>query len=139
MAHHDLPHGPDLGTSEEIAKHYGMTVEELSEVLNNSGFLALKAAEVARLEGLGSRAVQQYRVEEMLGPLTERLFALMMDPECKLDSFVKGYTTLLASAGFERPRETGTASGVAVQINLPVLENGKLRHLQAALPEPADA
>jgi hypothetical protein len=127
-----LPNPPDLGGLSGVTDHHGVTPEELEKLLATPEFRSLVDAEKARSERYGALAPQVYRVEEMLGPLTERLFGRLMGEDCKIDEFVKGFLALLKSAGLDQTVQVSGPSGpaVAVQINVPVLENGKLKHLE---------
>ncbi|MDR1314853.1 MAG: hypothetical protein LBQ12_14485 [Deltaproteobacteria bacterium] len=137
-----LPAPVDLGGLEKMLKHYEITPEQFQEILDTSEFQCLLSSEKIRAERLGDIAPQVYRVEAMLGPLTEKLFKRLMSDDCKVEDMVKGFSAILRSAGMDQPSIVTTQSGpaVAVQINVPGLENAKLRHIEGTVVvNPAEA
>jgi hypothetical protein len=122
-----------------IAAHYGLTLDALKAICAQDSFQSLIKAEQNRAAKLGSKAEHIYRVEEMRGPLTEKLFTRLMDDETlKIEEFVRGYVALLKSAEPLVPEEKtsfAVSTGVNVQINVPVLDNAKLNHLHTTTVE----
>jgi hypothetical protein len=132
MAFLGLPHADN--TREQVAEYYKLTLDELAGLMEHPVFARLRDAEKARMESQGPVAAQRFRVEEALGGLTRRMICMMMTPGCKLDEFTRAFKALLSSAGLDQPAEgavSGANASVAVQINLPVLDSGKLRHIPA--------
>jgi hypothetical protein len=122
----------------DIANYHGITLEDLKFICQQPAFQSLVETEKSRAEKLGTRAEHVYRIEEMRGPLTEKLFKRLMDDDTlKLDEFVRGYVALIKSAEPLIPEEKApfaVNTGVNVQINVPVLDNPKLAHLQTPTP-----
>jgi hypothetical protein len=138
--HMNLPDPVPL-TVEGVAKEFGLEVAELERLTETPEFRRLCDSERSRVERLGSLGPQVYRVESMLGPLTERLFERLMCGECKIEEYVKGFVALLRSAGLDQPVQAAAPSqtAVAVQINIPVLDGGKLSHVEALTVQAPDA
>jgi hypothetical protein len=114
----------------ELLKTFDMEEDELERVVATPEFQALVHSVRTRTDPLGALAPQVFRVEEMLGPLSERLYQRLKHEDCKIDEYVKGFLALIRSAGLDQPVQTGTSNAaVAVQINLPVLDSDKLRHV----------
>ncbi|MDR1872031.1 MAG: hypothetical protein LBS60_08990 [Deltaproteobacteria bacterium] len=133
LVYMDLPQSSEVKiTLDSIMRSYQMTESELLEVINKPEVVAAYKTEIARAKELGHRAAYVFRVEEMLIRLVETLYSRLHDPDTPLAEFVKAFVALARSVGMDAlpGAEKAVGSQVNVQINIPQLNNPKLRHLE---------
>ena len=109
-------------------------MKEFQLLLSNEAFGRLVESERERAWSLGERAGHQFRGEAITSVVTSMIFERLKDPDITVGELLDCYKTFALSAGLDVPPERGGSGGptVAVQINLPSFDTGKMTHVKAS-------
>jgi hypothetical protein len=123
--------GKPEGGLEEVLDSYSITPEELVGLMNDPEFRSVYDKEKAKSEALGLKAESVYRAEAMALDLMDRVYTRVCAEAVKTDEMVKALVVMARLANMEDTGEKKAAQGPVtnVQINIPSLDNPKLRHL----------
>lgn len=117
---------------DDICQTYGMSLQDMERLLRLPAFNKLLQKEKEKLDSLGPNGGQKYKAEIMSSIIGERILKRMLEDGEETDKMLTFYKTLLQVSGLldkpEKDKETAR-SNVAIQINIPQLQNGKLDHL----------
>ena len=124
----------------EVLRANGVDRDALAKIVDNPRFRTLLEAESARVKELGHRAGYANRVEVLVSLLAEQLFVKAMDADAPLGEVVRAFGALSNSvAAPEEAVRRGQGPVTNIQINVPVLKNPKLRHVDGVqLPTDGD-
>jgi hypothetical protein len=116
---------------EEVLDIYSTTPEELVGLMNDPEFRSVYDKEKAKSESLGQKAESVYRAEAMALDLMDRVYDRVRTGQVKTEEMVKALVVMARLANMEETGEKKAAQGSVtnVQINIPSLDNPKLRHL----------
>jgi hypothetical protein len=114
----------------DVLRDYRLTVDSLASMLETPRFRAMLEAESARADSLGHRAGYVFRAEDMLSELAERMYQMAMAPDAEPQDVIRAFGAMLQSiGGVESGRQRDGGPVTNIQINIPPLDNPKLRHL----------
>jgi hypothetical protein len=117
-------------TLDTVMEKHGLGPAEMMAVVTTPAFREKLRAEKARARELGFRAGHVIRVETILGDLIEMLYERLDGAE--VSDIIKAVQVLSRMAGLDELPDRRSDRGVtmAVQINVPALQNPKLAHLK---------
>jgi hypothetical protein len=137
LVHMTLPNPGGHRPLAEVLGAYRLGADDLASIIAAPRFKALLEAEAARAKELGHRAGYVFRAEALLSLLAERMFVLAMGDDATPTDVIRTFTAILQSVGgVEAGRQSG-GPVTNIQINVPRLDNPKLRHLDG-VPLQAD-
>lgn len=115
---------------EDICENYDLSMTELSVLTQRDEFRDMLIKEKARAEALGHRAGFLLRSEVVAIEAVEKIHALLTrNNGLEFKDVVKGAEVLVKMTGLGMPEEKAAGPSVAIQINVPTLNNPKLAHL----------
>jgi hypothetical protein len=119
-------------TTKDLLSKFNLTPAEFMDVFNDTQFKRAMKIEMEHARSLGHRAGYIYRVESMLDDIAELIFARLHEEGVSITDLIKGFAALARSAGLEitQPEPVNSQVNMAVQINVPRLDNDKLEYLR---------
>ena len=132
---------PGTGSKPSLAQvldDYGMGMGDLSEALASPRFKRLLEAEASRAKGLGPKAGFVLRAEAILAALAERLYQKAMESSASFADVTRAFVAVQQSLAEGKGAQAAGAGTTNILIQVPSLDNAKLRHLERELPVPDD-
>ena len=116
-----------------VLKEYRLDLGDLAPILESPRFKALLEAAAARAKSLGHRAGFVLRAEAILAALAEQIYLKAVTPTATLSDVVRAFAAVQQSlSGGSGAGAAGATTNILIQV--PRLDNPKLRHLERGLP-----
>lgn len=123
-------------TYEDVASAYHLTIQDLCVLSGMEDFIKLVEKERDRAKQMGHRAGFLMRSEAIATELVETMYSRLCksDAVTEVKDLIKAVELMIKVSGLSAEKDSSGSGGptVAIQFNMPELNNTKLNHIKQA-------